>query len=290
MCHTTEKWTQYFLERDDILLLRELRQHPRLTRAGTLFDVDVGIVTGLNAFFVLNAQQMHDHALPTAYTQPLVGRSGHLPGIIFSEDDWQGGVAKQHPAYLLTLPHDVPLEQLPPPLQAYIRSGEERQFHTGYKCRIRTPWYCVPSIWTPDAFLLRQVHSYPRLILNSAGATCTDTIHRVRFRNGTKGSIIAAAFLNSLTFAFAEVTGRSYGGGVLELEPREAEVLPLPLAGAETLDLKQLHQQIRVGAIEAVLDQTDHVLLVEGLGLSTDQTARLRTIWRTLSERRIGRR
>ena len=99
--------------------------------------------------------------------------------------------------------------------------------------KIRNRWYVVPSVWVPNAFMLRQVHHYPKIILNDADATCTDTIHRVRLRNGTSAKTVAAAFLNSLTFAFSEVIGRSYGGGVLELEPNEAEMLPLPLLGAD---------------------------------------------------------
>ena len=41
---------------------------------------DVGIVTGLNEFFVLNEQEVEKHSLKP-YTQRIVGRSAHLPGI-----------------------------------------------------------------------------------------------------------------------------------------------------------------------------------------------------------------
>lgn len=137
--------------------------------------------------------------------------------------------------------------------------------------------------------MLRQVHGYPKIILNQANATCTDTIHRIKLLNGVEAGTIAASFLNSLTFAFTEVIGRSYGGGVLELEPREAEKLPLPLQNADKLDLLQLHKMLLSGAIEEVLDITDRVLLVEGLGLSSDEAKRLRQIWRKLRDRRINR-
>lgn len=137
--------------------------------------------------------------------------------------------------------------------------------------------------------MLRQIHAYPKIILNKADTTCTDTIHRVRLRNGVEGEVTAAAFLNSLTFAFSEVTGRSYGGGVLELEPNEAEKLPLPLKGAKNLDLKQIHNFLLEDNIESVLDITDRVLLVEGLGLSLKEAQMLRRIWQKLRDRRINR-
>jgi adenine-specific DNA-methyltransferase len=150
-------------------------------------------------------------------------------------------------------------------------------------------WYIVPSVWTPDAFMLRQVHGYPKLILNDAQATCTDTIHRVRFINGVSPKVAVCAFLNSLTFAFSEVTGRSYGGGVLTFEPSEAESLPMPLRGAENLDIDLIDKHLRNNDIDAVLDITDRVLLIDGMGLSEAQVQILRNIWCKLRDRRINR-
>ncbi len=137
--------------------------------------------------------------------------------------------------------------------------------------------------------MLRQIHSYPKLILNNAGATSTDTIHRVKLTNGLKPRVVASGFLNSLTFAFAEVIGRSYGGGVLELEPNEAEALPLPLAGAEKLNFLTLHRMLMKDEIGEVLKITDEVLLRQGLGLSRTEISGLRTIWEKLRDRRIIR-
>jgi adenine-specific DNA-methyltransferase len=76
---------------------------------------------------------------------------------------------------------------------------------------------------------------------------------------------------------------------VLELEPNEAEKLPLPLIGADTLDLQQLDELLREGNISAALDITDTVLLQEGLGLSSAETRMLRAIWQKLRDRRINR-
>jgi adenine-specific DNA-methyltransferase len=287
MDHSTEKWTMYFLNEEELQLIRTLKAHPKLTIASNVIGVDVGIVTGLNEFFVLTEQQVEKYSL-MPYTQRIVGRSAHLPGILFSESDWQTNVEKQSPAFLLNTP-DEPFYRLPMKLKEYVTSGEEKGLNKGYKCRIRNRWYVVPSVWIPNAFMLRQVHHYPKIILNDAAATCTDTIHRVRLRNGTPARTVATAFLNSLTFAFSEVIGRSYGGGVLELEPNEAEKLPLPLVGADTLDLNELDRLLRESNISAVLNITDEVLLRQGMGLSIEETRMLRTIWQKLRDRRVNR-
>ena len=287
MDHSIEKWTQYFLDAAEIHLLREIREHPGVTPANQVLDVDVGIVTGRNAFFVLAQNQVKTHGLEP-YLERIVSRSGHLLGTVFGAVDWQNNVPAQFPAFLFR-PDDVALVDLPDSLQRYIALGETKGYHTGYKCRIRPRWYIVPSVWIPDAFMLRQVHAYPKLVFNSAQALCTDTIHRVRFLDGVNGEAVTAAYLNSLTFAFAEVTGRSYGGGVLTFEPSEAERLPLPLTNAKQLDLERFDLLVRDGDIDDVLDITDSVLLQEGLGLSVKHTKMLRGIWVKLRDRRINR-
>lgn len=287
MNHTTEKWTQYYLDQHEIDLLRLLRGDKRLTITRSAMDVDVGIVTGLNEFFVLTEEQAEAQGL-LEHTLPIVTRSAHLQGITFTPEDLRGNTARRLPSRLLCLPA-LPLERMPEAIRNYVLMGERKGFHEGYKCRIRNRWYVVPSVWTPDAFMLRQIHSYPKLILNETEATSTDTIHRVRFVSKLAPKMIVAAFLNSLTFAFTEIIGRSYGGGVLELEPSEAQALPLPLLNAERLDCNCLDALIRTGNIESVLDITDRVLLKEGLGLSQQDVLNLRGAWYKLRDRRINR-
>ncbi len=287
MDHSTEKWTQYFLDTEEILLLRALREHPLLTISRDVIDVDVGVVTGANDFFVLKEQQVQKYLLEQ-YVQPIVTRSAHLEGAVFTLGDYEANTQSQYPTFLLDVPN-VPKEELPEPVRHYVSLGEDLGIQKGYKCKIRKRWYIVPSVWTPDAFMLRQVHGYPKIIINEADATSTDTIHRVRFINGTGGRVVAAAFLNSLTLAFSEVTGRSYGGGVLTFEPSESENLPLPLVGADRLDLGQIDTLLRMNQIEQILDITDQVLLREGLGLSVAETQMLRGIWEKLRDRRINR-
>ena len=285
--HSTEKWTQYFLTTPEIALLRSISAHPMLTISRAVMDVDVGVVTGNNQFFVLTENEVTEKGLDK-FVRNIVTRSAHLEGVKFTTEDYTSNVAQQYPS-LLFYPPNLQQSQLPQVLQNFIGNAEKEEMHQGYKCRQRKHWYVVPSVSSPDAFMLRQVHAFPKLILNEAGVTCTDTIHRVKFINGWHGKNIVGAFLNSLTFAFAEVRGRSYGGGVLTFEPSEAEDLPLPLHGSEKLDIAMLDSLLRTDSIEKVLEITDKVLLVDGLGLSWKETHALRSIWKKLRDRRIQR-
>jgi len=285
--HSTAKWTQYLLTQTEIDALREIRQLPGVVSLGQLASVDVGVVTGINEFFVLTDEKRNALGL-NGHARRLVARSAQLRGLAFSDVAWAEEAATGQPVHLLDLP---PVEEgrLSPAALRYIRSGEDAGFHSGYKCRIRKFWYVVPSVWVPDAFMLRQIHRFPKLVLNGAGATCTDTIHRVRLLDDTIGSQLVGGALNSLTFAFSEVVGRSYGGGVLELEPREAEHLPIPYDAAAELDFGRLDALVRSDRIVEALDYADDVTLRKGLGLRQRDVTLFRGIWEKLQQRRIGR-
>jgi adenine-specific DNA methylase len=249
-------------------------------------QVDVGVVTGQNDFFVMRREDVEQRRLQ-AHVVPLAGRSTQLAGLTFGRDEWARLSREGHPMHLLALPRT---DEVSEAVRAYVAEGEARGFHTGFKCRNRSPWYSVPSVHVPDAFFLRQIDGCPRVVLDAAGATCTDTLHRVRFRPGVDPVAVTLAVQSSLTFAFAEVTGRSYGGGVLTFEPSEAERLPLPLGNAGALDLAWADARLRAGRLTEVLDAHDRTLLVEGLGLSAGEAATLRGVWEKLRDRRRGRR
>jgi adenine-specific DNA-methyltransferase len=289
MDHSTEKWTMYFLNERELSLIRDLRGNKRLTLSGEVLDVDVGIVTGNNQFFILKEEEVKASRLEE-FVIPIIGRSAHMPGATLTSLDWKTLVSKQLPVFLLNIP-PTPTDDLPNQLREYLAAGEERKVHTGFKCRTRTPWYTVPSIWTPDAFMLRQIHQHPKIVLNTTDATSTDTVHRVRFRKTSPSkTAISAAFYNSLTFAFSEIVGRSYGGGVLELQPSEAEKLPLPLRNAETIDIYKLDGFIRAGETLKALDYVDGIVLRQGLGLTKGRIKQLRDVWEKLRDRRMNRR
>ena len=286
--HARDKWTQFFLTPQEFDLVKELEASIP-SRLGDFAEVDVGIVTGRNEFLVLTRNAAVAWGL-TNYCQPLVGKSAHVKGLLLRGGDWEALAESGVPCLLLQLgPHDR--SELSDAGLGYVQWGEAEGYHAGYKCRIRgSRWWNVPSVWMPDAFMTRQVHDGPRIIANHAGAVCTDTIHRLRTRPGVDGRQLASVSMNSLTWAFAELKGRNYGGGVLELEPREAEALPLPWApGGHALDLEELDAAARRGGPGEARRAVDRAVLGYA-GLSRADMALLDGIWRRLSTRRLERR
>jgi|SRR5690242_7891730 len=285
--HTSEKWTKYFLDETEIELLRKIKLNSGIKPCSDVMEVDVGIVTGRNEFFMLNKEVVSKWKL-RPYTTKVVSKSNHFKGIVYDNADFEQNVEANYPVQLF-LPADKDYSAQPEVSRKYIAYGEAMEFHTGYKCKIRKRWYITPSLWSPDAFVLRQVGGYPKLILNKTDASSTDTIHRVRFIKKVNPETIALSYLNSLTFAFSEILGRSYGGGVLTFEPTEIEEIPLPIIGNHKIDFKKIDALIRQRKIEEVLDIIDNELLIKQLKFSGTEVKMLRDIWKKLSGRRNGR-
>ncbi|WPU95708.1 class I SAM-dependent methyltransferase [Mucilaginibacter sabulilitoris] len=285
--HNTEKWTKYFLDEAEIHLLRRFKTDPRIQLAGELMITNVGLVTGINEFFMITQQTAEQWGI-LPYTKRVVSRSAHFRGIKFTEQDFLENAAAEIDSFLF-LPPDEDFDKLPPTCQAYIRFGESKNYHKGYKCKIRKRWYITPSVYEPGGFALRQVGDYPKLIVNETNASSTDTIHRVRFQPKVDPKKVALSFLNSLTFAFSEITGRSYGGGVLTFEPTEIGEIPLPLLVHDRVDFEKVDGLIRERRIEEVMDLIDRELLIKQLKFTAAEVKQFRSIWKKLSGRRLNR-
>ena len=140
-----------------------------------------------------------------------------------------------------------------------------------------------------DAFLLRHIHQYPRMILNEASVLTTDTLLKVRFFQKEDKEKICASFLNSYTVALGELVGRTYGGGVLEFVPSEMRKMRISWENAEKLDLSQIDIWQRKGQTEKILAYTDDILLRQGLGLEEEEIQTLKNISNKLKGRRLMR-
>jgi len=281
------KWTSFFLNNEEFENLYLLNKDKKVKKLGEFASVNVGIVTGRNKFFILTDEVLKKYNL-AKFSVPLVGKTNALNKLVFSTKDFNT-FSKDNPAYMLKL-QDVDEAIFNSGLREYIALGEDEGVHLGYKCRIRKRWYDIPSTHISEGFLFRQIYKYPLLVANEQKAACTDTIHRVILKDkDIEIKQLAASFVNSLTFAWSEVGGRSYGGGVLELEPSEAMELPVLYTKDIILDTNFIDEMIRNNEIEKALDYVDEKLLIEYYGYSRKEVLLLRAAWEKLRDRRLYR-
>ena len=281
----TDKWTYYFLDKKELNLLNKVKG---LTKISSFANGEVGITTGANDFFTVPQSVVSMYQLEN-YARPMVGRSVQVNSLCFTKTDWKTNVSSEAKAHLLVFTPDAK-EKGNEGVKSYLESGELAKIDKGYKTSIRDHWWVIPSIKLSDALFLRRNNLYPKFVLNEAGAYTTDTMHRVYINEGINKKAFVASYYNSLSFAFAEILGRNFGGGCLELMPSEVGEIYLPYREENEQIFDTLDQMLREKATaDEILDYTDDFILRQGMGLTKDEVKLARSIWRKIINRRLNR-
>jgi hypothetical protein len=212
-----------------------------------------------------------------------------LRGLFFTNEDWQQALGTGEAAYLL---HIRPKDDLPPSVQRYLATGNE--IRTAYKVRSRNPWYAVPHVYDPDAFLSYMSGITPRLVANDAGVVAPNSLHILRLHSTLPihKRALAALWQTSLTRLSVELEGHALGGGMLKLEPTEAEHVliawpantPGLLDDAASLDLTA-----RTNDSTLTVREADTLILRRRLNLSRADCTLLQQASAALQQRRLSR-
>lgn len=267
------KWSDLALSLDVRQLFRSVaEQMSRLDAYGT---PELGTVTGNNDYFTMSEATRAEYGIPERHlTRISPPGTRHLKGLHFSRGQWDELKLSGKRVWLL-YPKETARDKK---LMSYLEHGRKEAVHEAYKCTVREPWWRPPVVPVPDLFFTYMSHRYPRLINNSAGVTFVNSMHGLRLRDDAPEearSALPLVALNSATMLGAEIMGRSYGGGILKMEPREAATLPVPaleaLASAWRAlaeDASNLDAALKRGEWWTVVAAVDRVLLKQTLGLS----------------------
>jgi len=277
------KWMPVFLSIGERALLSQLKAHNDIKRFTEIASVDVGIVTGANKFFLVPDSTVEEFALHR-WAHPMFGRSDHVRGLVYSEKDHETNKDTGLPANFLWFQEER-IEKLPRNLRKYLAIGLSQKLHTRFKCRTRKFWYKVPSVYSAPIAMLKRAHHYPRLVLNSADAYTTDTAYRIR-PLGIKPEALVLGFVNSLTCLTAEMEGRHYGGGVLELVPSEIERLLVPVIKTTVTELATTDRRFRSAKNDSEFLCAQNSFVLGRIGLTKVDQQTLHNAWIKLRDRR----
>lgn len=277
------KWMPVFLSLRERALLAELKAHDGVKRFADIASVDVGIVTGANKFFLVPDATVEQYSLQR-WAYPMFGRSDHVKGLVYSNADHKFNKKTGLPANFLWFEEEQ-VEKLQENVIRYLEIGLNQKLHTRFKCRTRRTWYKVPSVYSAPIAMLKRAHHYPRLVLNSAAAYTTDTAYRIR-PLGIKPEALVLGFVNSLTCLTAEMEGRHYGGGVLELVPSEIERLLVPVIKATSTELKSADKRFRHATNDSEFLRVQDALVLGKLGVCPNDQDLLHGAWVKLRDRR----
>jgi adenine-specific DNA-methyltransferase len=280
--------TRYLLPPRARHLYEALPAEPGVVRLGDAADVGIGYVTGCNDYFHLTFNQAKAWQIPSRYLLPAVLSLGDFHGTTFRRSDWRRLVDSGGKSYLLNVSPSNP-EELPHGLSEYLRHGKVRRVHQHFKCRVRPTWYSVPHVRVGNAFLSYMSGASPKLVSNRGGFVAPNTLHVVRFASGYQWKPFAAGWYSSFTRLSCELEGHPLGGGMLKLEPSEAEnvliALPYPKDSAKLV--RELDCLLRRKDFSAAIDLADCSVLRSRFGLSNSECMTLRDAARQMETWRM---
>ena len=291
------KWLPGYEAGPGARVLEHLEKTEALVPLAKVAKANIGFVSGANEYFVLTQTEASARKLPECSLRPCVIKARQVGGAFLTDT----GFIALHTANercLLWRPRG----SLTRSERAYVRHGERMGLHDRFKCRVRSPWYLVPGVVTPDALFTYMSDSIPRLCLNEAGVAASNNLLTIRMHSipSELRRAFVVAFYNSATLFSMERIGRYYGGGVLNLEPREADRVLVPgigLVAAHRERLSELEADLqaqliagRRGDLKKIVSAVDAVVMAQLLQGRADASEALTHARERLADRRLSAR
>ncbi|KQQ98481.1 modification methylase [Arthrobacter sp. Leaf145] len=255
-------WTNYLLSPKQNASISAVNSVKEVVRLGSIARFSVSTVTGANNYFCVDSDQLADFEMEQ-WALPLLPRARFAPGLVYSKDEQKAIAEDGQVAWLLSFSSDKPSPESTMLPSSYLKQGLQQEIDLRFKCRVRTPWYRVPVVPAGELLLSKRSNHYPRVIANHAHVVTTDTIYKGQMLAGAPVAAddFTASFHSSLTLLSAEVEGRSFGGGVLELVPSEVSALQVPIVPGAAAELDALDAIARTSDDpEALVTATDEMI------------------------------
>lgn len=293
--HLSERWASALLPAAALSIYAGILNAGAYTVLETWGDTTLGMVTGNNKYFALSGSRVRELGLaPSDVIRLSPPGSRHLRGLSFSTVA-HNELGQAGSAVWLFRPSGEPTAAA----RAYIAAGETAGVEQAYKCRVRTPWWRVPLVAPADLMLTYMNADTPRITTNSAAVHHLNSVHGVYLKPELQAlgrRLLPLASLTALTLLGAETVGRAYGGGMLKLEPREADCLPMPAPGVVAAAAEglaairgEVRRRLRAGRLADAGALVDDVILIGELGIASSEVAELRDARRDLATRRTAR-
>lgn len=270
--------------------LAELSHHPLVASLGDLAQVKIGVVTGNSKFFIKSWSEWQKVSIERRHLQYIVPRSLWLKGISLRAEDAAGHLDTNVPCLALNSPRMPGAATL----KAYLETYEEADVLQNSTFARREPWFQFLDDKVPAAFLVFMTDLGPRLVINEAGANCTNSLYRIYFNaaNTIDIKLIALSLHSTFSQLCAETLGHGRGSGALKLEPSDASRLRLylPIRSLESINeafskVDELVRQKRNNDARAYVDnylfgnapEFSEALVAMSAGLKTGRMRRMRS-------------
>ncbi|WP_435008749.1 Eco57I restriction-modification methylase domain-containing protein [Tundrisphaera lichenicola] len=206
---------------------------------GDLFVIKRGLVTGANAFFIIDDETASNRGIPRSFLTPILPSPRYLTESVIEADD-EGRPRLHRPLSLVDcrIPEDE-VRRAAPGLADYLAEGRDRGLSSGYLASRRTPWYAqerrepAPFLCT---YMARPRPASPpfRFFRNHSRAVAPN-VYLMLYPKGLLKTLLGDRpelhdrifdRLRAIPARHLIGEGRVYGGGLHKIEPRELAALP----------------------------------------------------------------
>jgi len=329
-----EKWIKTMFKTDEIE--KTIRASPFIISIKDVFEPRYGNILGVSArggtgadkFFYLTEKDALKWGLTGKYVHPLLSSPRYSKFFTFTSEDWRELKDKGKPCYAFVC-HE-PRGLLSKNVKEFIdwgkkeplvrvKEGEEPKTaneSTASIARERNRrnfygWYDLGDVEFAPVHTSRRAQYYHRFVLSDLPIALDDSLitfipkQKTKINEGLLKALLA--FLNSdFSRFFIEIGGRTTGGGVIELDIKSAE--KLPILNVEKLSQKQVQNleeqflrlesvtrkiggadtQENLKKLQVIIENID-TIVDQALGLEKGFAAGLRRVTQVLSERRVSR-
>ncbi len=230
------KWNIHFTQKTQIT--------PPSSTLGDFFTVKRGIATGDNDFFILNEETIKRYNIPQNFLRPVLPSPRYIKGDRINNENGLPLVQNQLYLFCCNLPEKI-LKEKYPKVWEYVQTGYERGVQNGYICSRRSPWYSCEER-EPATFVMPYMgrgdtnNRMFRFILNTSNAVTTNVYlllypkpQYIRCMKDEKVLNEVWQELNTIPIETLAQNGRSYGGGLHKMEPKE--LMRTPVKGIASL-------------------------------------------------------
>lgn len=217
----------YILPASTRTLYGAIALDPASRRFGDFAQVGIGYVSGDNDFFHLRPSDAERWKIPAEFLLPSLRNGRAMPSQQITKATVAQWKRSDEQVMLLRLTRG---QEIPVSVRRYLDSSAGREARMGYKCRNRSPWYAVPDVQVPDFMMSYMSGRATNLVRNTAGVTCTNSVHSVRVRDKEAAAKVLPHWSSPFVRLSCELEGHALGGGMLKLEPREASRILFPVS------------------------------------------------------------
>ncbi|MEM3787049.1 MAG: hypothetical protein QXZ59_06665, partial [Nitrososphaeria archaeon] len=224
-----DKWGKYLRAPT---IYYKIVKNQKITKFKEIAEIRRGYTTGANEFFYLDKDKIKLWNIEKEFLEPIVTSPKNIKIELSDCDISEWVLIINEPKEKLTKTNVLKYIEHGENVDVSVRGGKDAgKVVKGYQnlstMRSRSVWYSLPKREPAPLLLSCKIWERFIVILNRAKAQADKAFYEIRPKNIKNINTLAAVLNSSLTALIAELHGRFYGGGVLELEIYECKDMPV---------------------------------------------------------------